>query len=46
MYPLRGELQNLDQHRGVGVEMRGWGDVMEGQSRRMSRHQPLVSQDV
>ena len=34
MYPMRGELQDLSNHRGVGVEMRGLGDVMEGASRR------------
>lgn len=37
MYPLRGELQNLTQHRGASVHVQGWGDVMEGQSRRESR---------
>lgn len=36
MYPLRGELQDLGKHQGVGVEMRGLGDVMEGRSRRES----------
>jgi pantoate--beta-alanine ligase len=34
MYPLRGELQDLDAHRGVNVSVKGWGDVMEGSSRR------------
>ena len=34
MYPMRGELQDLSNHRGGGVEMRGLGDVMEGASRR------------
>ncbi|WVR04367.1 pantoate-beta-alanine ligase [Kwoniella sp. DSM 27419] len=33
MYPLKGELQDLNKHRGVSVELRGWGDVMEGASR-------------
>lgn len=37
MYPMRGELQDLSNHRGVGVEMRGLGDVMEGASRRALR---------
>lgn len=36
MYPLRGELQDLDRHRGVTVTVNGWGDVMEGASRRES----------
>ena len=35
MYPLGGDLQNMDKHRGVRVEMRGAGDVLEGQSRRV-----------
>lgn len=34
MYPLRGELQDLGQHRGVTISVNGWGDVMEGASRR------------
>lgn len=34
MYPLRGELQNLAEHRGASVSVKGWGDVMEGASRR------------
>lgn len=34
MYPLQGELQDLDRHRGVTVTVNGWGDVMEGASRR------------
>lgn len=36
MYPLRGDLQDLTQKRGVEVDVKGWGDVMEGASRRMS----------
>jgi pantoate--beta-alanine ligase len=36
MYPLRGNLQDLSQKRGVEVDVKGWGDVMEGASRRMS----------
>lgn len=36
MYPLKGELQDMGKHRGVSVDMRGWGDVMEGASRRRS----------
>ena len=36
MYPLKGELQDLTRQRGVSVEMKGWGEVMEGASRRMS----------
>ena len=34
MYPLKGELQDLGRHKGVNVDVRGWGDVMEGLSRR------------
>jgi pantoate--beta-alanine ligase len=34
LYPLKGELQDLAQHRGVTVDVKGWGDVMEGSSRR------------
>lgn len=34
MYPLRGELQDLSQHKGVNISVKGWGDVMEGASRR------------
>jgi pantoate--beta-alanine ligase len=34
MYPLKGELQDLTRHRGVSVDVRGYGDVMEGASRR------------
>jgi hypothetical protein len=37
MYPLKGELQDLGRHRGVTVEMRGYGEVMEGVSRRECR---------
>ncbi|ORY25324.1 putative PAN6 Pantoate-beta-alanine ligase [Naematelia encephala] len=33
MYPLKGELQDLGKHRGVSVDVRGFGDVMEGASR-------------
>ncbi|OCF41839.1 pantoate-beta-alanine ligase [Kwoniella heveanensis CBS 569] len=33
MYPLKGELQDLGKHRGLSVELRGWGEVMEGASR-------------
>ena len=42
MYPMRGELQDLRNHRGVGVEMRGLGDVMEGASRRALRSRARV----
>jgi len=35
MYPLRGNLQDLSLKRGVEVDVKGWGDVMEGASRRM-----------
>jgi hypothetical protein len=34
MYPLKGDLQDLKQKRGVEVDVKGWGDVMEGASRR------------
>jgi pantoate--beta-alanine ligase len=34
MYPLKGELQDLAKHRGVTVEMKGYGEVLEGVSRR------------
>lgn len=34
MYPLKGELQDLNAHRGVEVDVKGWGDLMEGASRR------------
>lgn len=34
MYPLRGDLQDLSRKRGVEVDVKGWGDVMEGASRR------------
>lgn len=34
MYPLKGELQDLSAHRGVEVDVKGWGDLMEGASRR------------
>ncbi|WWC87165.1 pantoate-beta-alanine ligase [Kwoniella dendrophila CBS 6074] len=33
MYPLKGELQDLRNHKGVEVDVRGWADVMEGASR-------------
>ncbi|ODN75334.1 pantoate-beta-alanine ligase [Cryptococcus amylolentus CBS 6039] len=33
MYPLKGELQDLDAHKGVEVNVRGWGELMEGASR-------------
>ncbi|RXK42199.1 pantoate-beta-alanine ligase [Tremella mesenterica] len=33
MYPLRGELQDLRRYKGVTVDMKGGGDVMEGVSR-------------
>ncbi|WVW78790.1 pantoate-beta-alanine ligase [Kwoniella bestiolae CBS 10118] len=33
MYPLKGELQDLRSHKGVEVDVRGWGEVMEGASR-------------
>lgn len=36
MYPLKGELQDMGKHKGVSVDMKGWGDVMEGASRRES----------
>jgi hypothetical protein len=36
MYPLRGDLQDLSQKKGVEVDVKGWGDVMEGASRRLS----------
>jgi hypothetical protein len=43
MYPLRGNLQDLTQKRGVEVDVKGWGDVMEGASRRMSNsHHSMV----
>ncbi len=34
MYPLKGELQDLRNKKGVEVDVKGWGDVMEGASRR------------
>jgi pantoate--beta-alanine ligase len=40
MYPLRGNLQDLSQKRGVEVDVKGWGDVMEGASRRKSLRSP------
>ncbi|TYJ54398.1 pantoate-beta-alanine ligase [Cryptococcus floricola] len=33
MYPLKGELQDLDAHKGVEVNVSGWGELMEGASR-------------
>nr|ODN95454.1 pantoate-beta-alanine ligase [Cryptococcus depauperatus CBS 7855] len=36
MYPLKGELQNMGTHKGLEVDVRGWGDVLEGASRRQS----------
>nr|AAS92525.1 PAN6 [Cryptococcus gattii] len=33
IYPLKGELQDLSAHRGVEVDVKGWGDLMEGVSR-------------
>ncbi|WVO13702.1 pantoate-beta-alanine ligase [Cryptococcus depauperatus] len=33
MYPLKGELQNMGTHKGLEVDVRGWGDVLEGASR-------------
>ncbi|KAL1408462.1 pantoate-beta-alanine ligase [Vanrija albida] len=33
MYPLRGELQDMSRRKGASVEVRGWGEVMEGASR-------------
>ncbi len=36
LYPLKGELQDLNKLRGVTVSLKGWGDVMEGRSRRAS----------
>nr|XP_031861856.1 pantoate-beta-alanine ligase [Kwoniella shandongensis]KAA5528928.1 pantoate-beta-alanine ligase [Kwoniella shandongensis] len=33
MYPLKGELQDLGRHKGVRVDVKGWGEVMEGSSR-------------
>ncbi|KAI9635522.1 putative PAN6 Pantoate-beta-alanine ligase [Dioszegia hungarica] len=33
MYPLKGDLQDLSKKRGVEVDVKGWGDVMEGASR-------------
>lgn len=36
MYPLKGDLQDLGKKRGVEVDVKGWGDVMEGASRRKS----------
>ena len=36
MYPLKGELQDLGRHKGVTVDVKGWGEVMEGLSRRRS----------
>lgn len=43
MYPLRGNLQDLKQKRGAEVDVKGWGDVMEGASRRVSRAMPRRS---
>lgn len=43
MYPLKGDLQDLKAKRGVEVDVKGWGDVMEGASRRMS---PLCITDT
>lgn len=34
IYPLKGELQDLSAHRGVEIDVKGWGDLMEGVSRR------------
>lgn len=34
MYPLRGELQDMSRRKGASIEVRGWGEVMEGASRR------------
>jgi pantoate--beta-alanine ligase len=34
MYPLKGELQDLGRKKGVEVDVKGWGDVLEGGSRR------------
>ena len=45
MYPLRGDLQDLRQKKGVEVDVKGWGDVMEGASRRMSLFDPDVGAD-
>jgi hypothetical protein len=42
MYPLRGDLQDLSQKKGVEVDVKGWGDVMEGASRRKSPPLPLA----
>jgi pantoate--beta-alanine ligase len=36
MYPLQGDLQDLGKKRGVEVDVKGWGNVMEGASRRES----------
>ncbi|WVQ76755.1 pantoate-beta-alanine ligase [Cryptococcus sp. DSM 104548] len=33
MYPLKGELQDLEAHKGVAVNVSGWGELMEGASR-------------
>ncbi|KIR54429.1 pantoate-beta-alanine ligase [Cryptococcus gattii Ru294] len=33
IYPLKGELQDLSAHRGVEIDVKGWGDLMEGVSR-------------
>ncbi|KAK4689787.1 pantoate--beta-alanine ligase, partial [Tremellales sp. Uapishka_1] len=33
LYPLKGELQDLEQKKGVEVDVKGWGEVMEGSSR-------------
>jgi pantoate--beta-alanine ligase len=41
MYPLRGNLQDLSQKKGVEVDVKGWGNVMEGASRRKSRSRNL-----
>jgi len=38
MYPLKGELQDLGRHRGVTVDVKGWGEIMEGLSRRQWCH--------
>jgi len=42
MYPLRGNLQDLSQKKGVEVDVKGWGDVMEGASRRKSLCSPSL----
>jgi pantoate--beta-alanine ligase len=43
MYPLKGDLQDLSKKRGVEVDVKGWGDVMEGASRRESCYKLVMT---